>query len=80
MPRKRNNLSSTINNQVNKVAQKGNEKSPENNLKDMEDCDLNDRIQNCNSEKALGDTRNFQKGSSMSSGISINLGIKVVLY
>lgn len=32
-----------MNNQGNKVIQKENEKSPENKLKDMEYCDLNDR-------------------------------------
>ena len=43
MPSWRRNLSNTMNNQGNKAAQEENLKSPENKLKYMEICDLNDR-------------------------------------
>lgn len=39
----RNNPSTTMSNQDNMVAQKENENFPEIKLKDMEDCDLNNR-------------------------------------
>lgn len=44
MCRQRNNLSNTMNNQGDLGAQrKKNEKSPETKLRDIEDCDLNDK-------------------------------------
>lgn len=70
MPRQRNNPSSTVNNQGNEIAQKENEKSSENNLKHMEDYDLNVRIQDCSSEKNSRRYKKTKKGrSSMTSGI-----------
>lgn len=38
-------------NQDNKGIQKDNNKSPENKFKDIEECDLNDRIQDSSSKK-----------------------------
>lgn len=43
MPRQRRNPSNTMNNQDGQAAQKENKKSPENQLKDMNICGLNDK-------------------------------------
>lgn len=43
MPKQRNNTSSAMDNQSNKIVQKANEKSSENEPRNMEDYDLNNK-------------------------------------
>lgn len=72
MPKQRNNISSTTNNQGTKAVQKVYEKFQESKLKDMGDCDFNDsEFKKAVLKKIQWDTRKLRK--SVSSGIkSIN--------
>lgn len=59
MPKRKNNPLNTMNNHSNKTAQKENEISPKNKLKDMGICDLNEKNQDYSSEKTKKDAIKF---------------------
>lgn len=59
----------TLNNQNNKGILKGNKKSPENNLKDMEICDLDDRVFKTAVLKNSARYKKIQKGNLTNSEI-----------